>query len=409
LVKGIYIVPTAAFGTNLKNKMESKLFIALLVAALLAFSAAHDDDSNGSDSGSESLGSWGDSFEEQDDDCDRLVDGSDDNDGKCDLTDGLEEVPDKCDCTAEEKTTLIEWITSLKVELKVKVSIEERLTIASASILKFQMENPTLYEMIQYQNVSSWGYLASFTKIVEFRQTKKIESLITLDDEDNCPLFDFLFNCTDGSYEQQSAVEALINETLIEICGDMTLSITKKNVAIFKALSKFFSINAEWQFKFFTSKMVGFGSFQSFFQITKSFYQKTQVDVILEGDVEECGFMVAFKNQLEMIKTDTTISITIKGILNQFYARILQQLKLGGLKGKARLAIIIKEIRKLIKFHPQPEFIKCILGINIFDFGSFLDLIFCGPGKIGFEPKPTPMIPSPKPTCSCTCGSTFMP
>uniref|UniRef100_A0A914Q558 Uncharacterized protein n=1 Tax=Panagrolaimus davidi TaxID=227884 RepID=A0A914Q558_9BILA len=76
--------------------MESKLFIALLVAALLAFSAAHDDDSNGSDSGSESLGSWGDSFEEQDDDCDRLVDGSDENDGKCDLTDGLEEVPDKC-------------------------------------------------------------------------------------------------------------------------------------------------------------------------------------------------------------------------------------------------------------------------------------------------------------------------
>ena len=386
--------------------MESKLLIALLVAALLAFSAAHDDDSNGSDSGSESMGSWGDSFEERDDDCDRLVDGSDDNDGKCDLTDGLEEVPDKCDCTEVEKTTIKEWIASLKIDLKVKVTVEERLVLASASILKFQMENPKLYEMIQFQNISSWGYLASFTKIVEFRQTTKVESLISLDDDENCPLFDALWNCTDGSYEQESAVSSLINETLKGICGDMTLSITKKNVLIFQALSKFFSINAEWQFSFFQSKIVGFGNFHQFFQITKSFYQKTQVDVILEGEVEECVFMVSFRNQLELIKSDTTISLSVKGTINLFYQRILQQLKLCGEKGKGRLACIIKEMNKCIKLYPS--FTKWIYTIQIEGFGSFMELIFCGPGKIGLPSKPTlgPIMSSPKPTCSCTCGST---
>lgn len=386
--------------------MESKLFLALLVAALLAFSVASDGDSNGSDSGSGSMGSWGDSIEEQDEDCDRLVDGSDDNDGKCDLTDGLEELPDKVDCTAEEKTTIIEWITSLKVELSVKVTVEERLTIASASILKFQMENPKVYELIQFQNVSSWGMLSYFTKVIEIRQTTKVESLITLDDEDSCPLFDALKNCTDGSYEQESAVNALINETLLEICGDMTLSVTKRNVKIFEALSKFFSINAEWQSSFFQFKIQGFGTFGQFFQITKSFYQKTQVDVILEGEVDECAFMVSFKNQLELIKSDTTISVSVKATMTQFYLRIKQQLAFG-IKGKARLSIIIKEMNKFVKLYSS--FAKWIYTIQIEGFGSFLDLIFCGPGKIGFPPKPTMPTVSPKPTCSCTCGSTFMP
>uniref|UniRef100_A0A914Z572 Uncharacterized protein n=1 Tax=Panagrolaimus superbus TaxID=310955 RepID=A0A914Z572_9BILA len=302
--------------------MESKLFIALLVAALLAFSAAKDDDSNGSDSGSESMGSWGDSFEEKEEDCDRLVDGSDDNNGDCDLTDGLEEVKDKCDkCDEDDKIKITNWIASLKIEISVKVTVEERLILASASIMKFQMENPTVYELIQFKNVSSWGMLSYFTKVVEVRQTTKVESLVTLDDEDNCPLFDALMNCTGDSYEQQSAVNALINETLLEICGDMTLSVTKKNVKIFEALSKFFSINTEWQSSFFQFKIQGFGTFQQFYQITKSFYQKTQVDVILEGEVEECGFMVSFKNQLQLIKADMTISASVKSTLSLFYDR----------------------------------------------------------------------------------------
>jgi hypothetical protein len=391
-----------------KIEMESKLLIALLVAALLAFSAASDDDSNGSDSGSESMGSWGDSFEARDDDCDRLVDGSDDNDGKCDLTDGLEEVPDKCDCTEVEKTTIREWIASLKVELKVKVTVEERLVIASASILKFEMENPKLFELIQFQNISSWGYLTSFTKIVQFRQTTKVESLISLDDDENCPLFDALWNCTDGSYEQESAVSALINETLKGICGDMTLSVTRKNVLIFKALKDFFSINAEWQFSFFQSKIVGFGTFHQFFQITKSFYQKSQVDVILEGEVEECQFIVSFRNQLTLIEADASVSLSVKGTMRLFFNRIRQQLKMCGIKGKGRLACFIKEMNKCIKLYTGFE--KWILTIQIEGFGSFLDLVFCGPGKIGW-PKPTlgPIVSSPKPTCSCTCGSTFMP
>uniref|UniRef100_A0AC34GE42 Uncharacterized protein n=1 Tax=Panagrolaimus sp. ES5 TaxID=591445 RepID=A0AC34GE42_9BILA len=268
--------------------MESKLFPAILFATFLIFTAASDDDSNGSDSGSESMGSWGNSMEEKDKDCDRLVEGSDENDGDCDLTDGLEEVKDKCDkCDADEKIVIEKWIASLKLEINVKVSIEERLILASASILKFQMENPSIFELIQYQNVSSWGMLTYFTKVIEIRQTTKVESLITLDDEDNCPLFEALINSTDGSYEQESAVNALINETLLEICADMTLSITKRNVKIFEALSKFFSINSEWKSSFFQFKIERFGTFQQFYQITKSFYQKSQVDVILEGEVSE--------------------------------------------------------------------------------------------------------------------------
>ena len=389
--------------------MEFKLFIALFLATVLAFSAATDDDSNGSDSGSGSMGSWGDSFEERDDDCDRLVEGSDDNDGKCDLTDGLEEIPDKCDkCSSDDKTKIIEWISKLKIELKVKVSVEERLEIASASMLEFQMENPSVFGLIQFQNVSSWGWLVSFTKHIEIRQTKKVESLISLDDDDNCPLFDALFNCTDGSYEQESAVNALINETLLEICGDMTLSVTKKNKKIFEALSKFFSLHAEWQVSFFKYKIKGFGSFHQFFEITKTSYQITEVDGILEGEVEECAFMVSFKNQLELIKADATVSLTIKASLNQFYQRVLQALKAGGLKGKARLSIIIHQFNECFKLYDF--LVEFLMTIEIEGFGSFLELIFCGPGKLPHPPKPTlgPIVSSPKPTCSCTCGSTFM-
>uniref|UniRef100_A0A914YQJ0 Uncharacterized protein n=1 Tax=Panagrolaimus superbus TaxID=310955 RepID=A0A914YQJ0_9BILA len=119
--------------------------------------------------------------------------------------------------------------------------------------------------------------------------------------------------------------------------------------------------------------------------------------------------MVSFKNQLQLIKADMTISASVKSTLSLFYDRVLQQLKLGGLKGKARLSIIMKEMNKCIKFYPFIS--EWLYTIQIEGFGSFLELIFCGPGKIGFPPKPTmPMVSaSPKPTCSCTCGSTFMP
>lgn len=382
--------------------MEAKLLLALFIAGLVAFSAADDGDSNGSDSGSGSMGSWGDSFEQKDDDCDRLVDGSDDNEGKCDLTDGLEELPDKVDCTPEQKTTIINWITILKQSLSVKVTVEERLTIALSAIQKFQMENPDCYELIQYQNVSSWGYLASFTKVVQYRQTTKIESLITLDDDDNCPLFEALFNGTEGSYEQQSAINAFINETLIGICGNMSLSITERSVLIYKACAEFFAINAEWQFSFFQFQISGFGSFQQFFEITRTFYQKTQVDVILEGEVSECAFMVSFKAQIEFIKADSSISSVQKKVMIDFYERIEQQLAFS-MTGKGRLSIIIKEFRAFLQMYKDTKYVTLLYGCQIEGFGSFMDLIYCGPGRIGFEPKPTMAPVSPKPTCSCTC------
>jgi len=384
--------------------MNKNILFSLFIAGLVAFSAAGDGDSNGSDSGSDSMGSWGDSFENKDEDCDRLVDGSDDNDGKCDLTDGLEEVPDKVDCTPEQKTTIINWITILKSLLSVKVSVEERLTIALSSIQKFQSENPDCYELIQYQNISSWGFLASFTKVVEYRQSTKIESIMTLDDEDNCPLFEALMNGTDGSYEQESACRAFINETLIGICGNMSLSITERSVLIYKAISEFFAINSEWQMHFFQFQISGFGSFQQFYEITRTYYQKTQVDVILEGEASECSFIVAFKNQLEMIKSDSSISMTVKKTLIEFEARIEQQISMVT-SGKARLSIIIKEFNSFFQMYTDEIFVKLLYSISINDFGNFMDLIYCGPYKNGIKPKPTiPMATfSPKPTCSCTC------
>uniref|UniRef100_A0AC34GFL0 Uncharacterized protein n=2 Tax=Panagrolaimus sp. ES5 TaxID=591445 RepID=A0AC34GFL0_9BILA len=78
----------------------------------------------------------------------------------------------------------------------------------------------------------------------------------------------------------------------------------------------------------------------------------------------------------------------------------------GGLTGKARLTILIKEMNVFIKTYTG--YAQWIYNIQIDGFGSFLELIFCGPGKIGFPVKPTmPMVSaSPKPTCSCSCGST---
>jgi len=385
-------------------KMESKLLLALLVAALLAFSAASDGDSNGSDSGSEQVGSYERSFEKKDDECDSLVEGADENEGKCDLTDGLEEVSEKCDCDEEQKTKIITWVTMLKQLLKVNVTVEERLTIALSSIQKFQIENSDVYELIQYQNISSWGYLASFSKVIQFRQSTKIESLVTLDDDNNCPLFDALLNGTEDSYEQKSAVKAFINETLIGICGDMSISIKKRSVLIYKAISEFFSINAEWQFSFFQFKIEKFGSFQQFFEITRTYYQVSQVDVVLEGEVEECAFMISFKNQLDFMSSDSSITVSVKATMKQFYLRISEQLKLCGKSGKARLACIVKEMNKFVKLYPT--FVSYVYNIQIEGFGSFMDLISCSPWKIGFKPKPTmpSMLTSPKPTCSCTCA-----
>jgi len=398
--------------------MEFKLLLALFFVGLVAFTYADgsgEDDDDSGNSKDESMGSWGDSREKADDDCDRLVEGSDENDGKCDLVDGIKEAAEDSDCTPEQNTTINNWLIIFQQALSVSVSVEERLTIALSSIQKFQMENPDCYEILQYSNISSWGYLASFTQVIEYRQSKKMESCTTLDDDDSCPLFEGLLNCTEGSYEQQAAVQEWINSTLIGICGNMSMSIEKRNVLLFQAISEFFSIHAEWQFTFFEFNIAGFGSFQQFFEVTRTYYQSSQVNVILGGDASTCEFTTSFNNQIDAICGDSSIDVTVKKQLKLFRDQCNQQIS-GATTAKERLAIFIKLMNQWTVTYKNTTFLNLILGIQIDGFGSLWQLINCGPYRIGFSSgRVTVLIPgastfSPattkSPTCSCTCEPT---
>jgi hypothetical protein len=386
--------------------METKFLIVLAFAALFAFAAAtstEEDDSSTQMSGSNS-------FEKQEEDCDRLVDGSDENDGKCDLTDGLEEAAEKCDkCSAGDKDKIKAWIEELKLSLTANVSIEIRLSIVASAIYKFQSDCPEAYGFIAYKNISGFGYLASVSTTIELKakKTLKFEAAISLDDEDNCPLFDGMIEACKGNMEMEIAIKSFINETLIGICGDMELSSTNRSSVLFKAIYEFFAIHPEWELTFFEKCQIkGFGSFQMLYRITRSYWQKTQIKVIFEGEVEECIFVKSIKANLEMIYADVKVSVTMKGTLKQWYNLLIQELK--KCTSQKQMLLMFIKITKQFNFTYGESCASFIFSMEIEGFGSCWMLFSCGPWSIPHKPPTVstiaPVSPS-KPTCSCTCAS----
>uniref|UniRef100_A0A914YNR8 Uncharacterized protein n=1 Tax=Panagrolaimus superbus TaxID=310955 RepID=A0A914YNR8_9BILA len=335
-------------------------------------------------------------------DIDQLIEGSNVNNGSCDLSNGIKEILNVINCTFEENAKILDLIGTLEQNLFTDVDIEDRLIIALTFIQKWQIENPTVYKLIKYQNISSLKYLDSFSKIVEFRQLSKVEALINLDNDNNCYLFESLQNNTENFYEMNAAINALINESLIEICSNLSISFPQKSVLIYETFSHFFVINPEWKLLFLQFQIENFGTFQQFFEITQTFYQISKIDSIFEGS--NSAFMNAFKHQLDNFQFDTTSMI--KQRFELLYESIQQKFHTVSSE-KDRILIVVKEFQKFLQFYSDIEYVKYLYEIQINDFGSFMDVIFCVSRLAGYPSislitdKPSV---NPKWTCSCSCS-----
>uniref|UniRef100_A0AC34R2G0 Uncharacterized protein n=1 Tax=Panagrolaimus sp. JU765 TaxID=591449 RepID=A0AC34R2G0_9BILA len=151
--------------------MQKKFLLVLLLGAFIlsSFTNAEKDsgndsgctpDENGSSSGdcagdendNQDAGSWGKSFEKDEKDAKDLTDGAEMNDGDCDLVSGLTNLSETITVTTDRQI-LLDFIVKLKLKLKVKADI----TIVSTMLLDFQAENPRIWEMVAYKNLTMHG------------------------------------------------------------------------------------------------------------------------------------------------------------------------------------------------------------------------------------------------------------
>ena len=120
---------------------------------------------------------------------------------------------------------------------------------------------------IGYEVILDWGFVVDLLSVAIDIQADFAGSLIVLDGEDDCDLFDALRNATEGDSEKYAAVLILI-EQLKVILVDVSLTYEAKLTLVYEKFEAFFELHAEWEEFFLSIEIFGFGSLEQFIDVT---------------------------------------------------------------------------------------------------------------------------------------------
>lgn len=364
------------------------------------FDSGCSPDSHGSSSGdcagdetdNKDAGSWGKSFEKDDEDVKDLTDGAENNNGDCELVSGLTNLSETITVTADRQI-LLDFITSLKLKLKVKADV----TIVSNLLLDFQAENPRIWEMVAYQNITLKGFiLGRFSKIVAYKQSQTISGVVVLDENDDCPLIQAFLNASQGVSGLESAAQGFCDDELRPLLLNTTLVGKKKHIAIAALINKFIARNAEYRY-FLKADIDGFGSISSYIYVTETYTQLRHVKTAIKGANSILVLALEAKYEKLIAEGKLTIAVQFSNIINEIKIAFQSETSFRG-----RLARFIK----LLRTHGRLNFdiLQYVYSIYLEGFGNLFDFVHCGPYLIDFDLTEVTGMTGRTPHCVCTCN-----
>lgn len=165
----------------------------------------------------------------------------------------------------------MQWIESIKITILSESSLSDDQKIAqiSFSLKAFFEANVQINAQLSYAMLGSWGSCQDLIYVGIQIQIEASVNINTLDSNGNCALFYALQNCSAGDSEKTSEVENLIAQ-ITAVFKESSWSYTQQQGQICDLFEQFFSLHANWQADFYATNISGFGSLESYVQVTKS-------------------------------------------------------------------------------------------------------------------------------------------
>ncbi|KAH7716221.1 hypothetical protein AAVH_16346 [Aphelenchoides avenae] len=273
--------------------------------------------------------------------------------------------------TVEQQTIFIEWIRHIEITILADFSLtNEQKIVAIAYELKAFFELHYEIEIaIGYELILDWGYVVDLISVAIDIQSDYVGSLIILDGEDDCDLFEGLRNATEGDSEKYAAVLILIEELKV-ILIDVSLTYEAKLTLIYEKFEAFFELHAEWESFFLDIEFFGFGTLEQFIDVTLVYWRITNVSIVIGGSSSECVLIQALEEAFQ----NTSFSLSVRSQIQQIKVKV-EGYFASETNVYLRLEYISAQLYQFFKL--DIKIVKYVKRITLGEWGSIYDLLFC--------------------------------
>ncbi|KAI1706829.1 hypothetical protein DdX_12823 [Ditylenchus destructor] len=292
----------------------------------------------------------------------------------CTLTEALRNV--SVILTVEERVIFLQFIEYLEEIILIDVTLTniEKVVKCSYALKHFCAEHIEIYHKIAFQYIASWGYFIDFIYVAVDLQADITETVVVLDEKDSCTLFEALLNATVGNQEQHQAVIQLIEELKVSIFLNVQLTYAQKLARIYLAFESFFEVHVEWKSVFYKFEISGYGSFESFLDVSHGYDRALTISTVIGGSSSDCVLLLA----LDEAVANTSFTITVRNQLKQLRIKLAAYFDVE-VDVQLRLTYISQQCWQLFLVE---EFITQFLDLISLEvhgeqWGIFYDILWC--------------------------------
>jgi len=278
--------------------------------------------------------------------------------------------------TVDQQIVWSELIYEIEVEIMEDVTLTdiEKVVKASYKIKHFLSVNLDISVTISFLQIGGWGSFFDFGYVSIDLQADFSEQVVTLDQSDDCDLFDSLRNATKGDSVKYAATLTLI-EDLKFILIDVSFTHGQKMGLIHKILEEFFNDHPDWEDFYKNITIPGFGSLESFDDVCHGYNRALTISAVLVGSSDsDCPVLKSLSDAV----ANTTLTISVRSQIKQFHDKLAVYFASVTDVDK-RMAYVTAQYWQMIIMEPFIVQYMSVISINDMSgnkWGLFYDLIW---------------------------------
>jgi hypothetical protein len=296
----------------------------------------------------------------------------------CDLIDALYEF--SLTLTVTEQVVFEAFLEELQIKLSVNVSsmsLDDILVFISFELKAFLEVNIEIKEKISFLEVTDstcgckFGYLQDVISVAIMIQAEKVDAVVELDADEDCPLFKSMRDSCQSSEEEEW--EAELELKLKVVLKQSGYSKEQKLTFCFEIIAQFIVDNPDCEGWLMSIDISAFGSFSSFLSVCKVQDQTVNVKEVISGSsASDCELIKCLDDAVN--NASNGISYGCKSTIYQISGSLKLNFQSNG-DNQARLKFCSTNIFQMIKQAPwcAKDFYQLQIGV----WGTIYDLEFC--------------------------------
>jgi len=166
-------------------------------------------------------------------------------------------------------------------------------------------------------------------------------------------------------------VLVFIEEVRTEVLIQVNLSIEEKMVLIYQKCTSFFSAHASWKSFFLSIEINAFIQFESFYEVSFTYYQISTISVVLGGSTSDCVLLQSLQEAFE----NTSFSLSVRSQIQQLKGKLEAYFE-----SESDVTLRLEYVNaQSYQFFKLEVFIQIdVLRIGCGSWGTYFEIIFCG-------------------------------